>query len=278
MTGRLDGHGALITGGASGIGAATVRRFVAEGASVTIADRDVERGAALAAELGDRVLFIPTDVTVEQDVAEAVAHSVDAWGRLDCVFNNAGFGGALGPIGSTSAEDYDLTMDVLVKSVFLGMKHASDHMAARGSGSIINTSSIAGLRAGWSPHLYSAAKAAVVALTKTVAMELGASGVRVNAICPGGVATPLLAGNPAASDDDIRRAGAGFAAVTPIGRIGEPDDLAATALFLASDESSFITGQALVVDGGIMAGAPWDSWPEFMRTPRPIRHHRPSGR
>ena len=127
------------------------------------------------------------------------------------------------------------------------MKHAADHMTTQRSGSIINTSSVAGLRAGWSPHLYSAAKAAVIALTQTVAMELGASGIRVNAICPGGVATPLLAGNPAASDDDIRRAGEGFAALTPIGRIGQPDDLAATALFLASDESSFITGQALVV-------------------------------
>jgi NAD(P)-dependent dehydrogenase (short-subunit alcohol dehydrogenase family) len=275
---RLEGKTALVTGGASGIGAATVRRFVAEGARVTIADRDAERGRALADEIGDAVRFVPTDVTIETDVAEAIAHTIDEWGRLDCLFNNAGFGGALGPIASTSVEDYDLTMDVLLKSVFLGTKHVAEHMMGRGSGSIINTASVAGLDARYSPHLYGTAKAAVIAFTKTTAMELGSAGVRVNAICPGGVATPLLAGNPNASDEDIRRAGAGFAAVTPIGRIGEPEDLANMALFLASDESTFVTGQALAVDGGITAGSPWHTWPEFMTSPRPIRHHRPSGR
>lgn len=275
---RLEGRAALITGGASGIGAATVERFVGEGATVTIADRDAERGSALAARLGSAVEFVATDVSVEENVAEAVGHAIDTWGRLDCLFNNAGFGGALGPIGSTSVEDFDLTFDVLVKSVFLGMKHAAPHMTERGSGSIINTASVAALTAGWSPHLYSAAKSAVIALTRTVAMELGASGVRVNAICPGGVATPLLAGNPAATEAQIAAAGAAFAAVTPIGRIGEPDDLASMALFLASDESTFITGQAIAVDGGVTAGTPWAAWPEFMRTPRPIRHHRPDGR
>ncbi len=277
-TGRLHGKVALITGGASGIGAATVLRFVDEGARVTIADRDIERGERLADEIGDAAMFVATDVSIEEQVAEVVARTIDEFGQLDCLFNNAGFGGALGPIGQTTLEDYDLTMDVLVKSVFLGMKHVADHMAERGSGSIINTASVAALDARYSPHLYSTAKAAVIALSKTVAMEMGASGVRVNAICPGGVATPLLAGNPNASDEDIRRAGSGFASLTPIGRIGEPEDLAAMALFLASDESTFVTGQALVVDGGITAGSPWESWPEFMRTPRPIRHHRPSGR
>jgi NAD(P)-dependent dehydrogenase (short-subunit alcohol dehydrogenase family) len=275
---RLKGKTALITGGASGIGAATARRFVAEGARVGIADRDIERGEALTAELGDATIFVPTDVTIEEQVAASIATTIDEFGQIDCLFNNAGFGGALGPIGQTSLDDYDLTMDVLVKSVFLGMKHVADHMTARGSGSIINTASVAALDAGYSPHLYSAAKAAVVALSKTVAMEMGASGVRVNAICPGSVATPLLAGNPDATDDDIRRAATGFAKLTPIGRIGEPDDLASMALFLASDDSTFVTGQALVVDGGVTAGSPWHTWPEFMRTSRPIRHHRPSGR
>ncbi len=276
--GRLTGTAALITGGASGIGAATVRRFVEEGAVVTIADRDADKGQALADALGDAAVFVATDVSIEQDVAEAVAHSIDEWGKLDCLFNNAGFGGALGPIGETSVEDFDLTFDVLVKSVFLGMKHVADHMMNRGSGSIINTASIAGIDAGYSPHLYSAAKASVNALSKTAAMEFGHYGVRVNSICPGAVATPLLAGNPNATPKDIQQAGEAFEALTPIGRIGDPEDLAAMALFLASDESSFETGQSLVVDGGVTAGAPWREWAEFMRTSRPIRHHRPTGR
>ena len=275
---RLQGKAALITGGASGIGAATVRRFVAEGARVTIADRDEEKGAALADELGEEVLFVPADVSVERDVAEAVARTLNEWGRLDCLFNNAGFGGALGPIGTTSVEDFDLTFDVLVKSVFLGMKHAAEHMMARGSGSIINNASVCGFIAGMGPHLYTAAKAAVIALSNTAALEFGHYGVRVNAICPGTVATPLMAGNPNATPDEIQQAGQGFSTLTPIGRIGDPEELAAMALFLASEESSFVTGQAMVVDGGLSTGTPWNQWPEYLRTARPIRHHRPTGR
>ena len=275
---RLQGKTALITGGASGIGAATVRRFVAEGARATIADRDEEKGTALAQELGDEVLFVATDVSVERDVAEAIERTIDKWGRLDCLFNNAGFGGALGPLATTSVEDYDLTFDVLVKSVFLGMKHVADHMMTRGSGSIINNASVAGLTAGVGPHLYSAAKATVIALSNTAAIEFGHYGVRVNSICPGSVATPLMAGNPNASPEQIKQAGQSFKTLTPIGRIGDPEDLAAMALFLASDESSFVTGQAIVVDGGLSTGTPWNQWPKFMRTARPIRHHRPTGR
>ena len=275
---RLQGKAALVTGGASGIGAATVRLFVAEGARVTIADRDEEKGAALAKELGDEVLFVPTDVSVERDVAGVIARTLDEWGRLDCLFNNAGFGGALGPLGTTSVEDFDLTFDVLVKSVFLGMKHVAERMIAQGSGSIINNASVCGLLAGMGPHLYTAAKAAVIALSNTAALEFGHYGVRVNSICPGTVATPLMAGNPNASPDEIQQAGQGFKTLTPIGRIGDPEDLAAMALFLASEESSFVTGQTLVVDGGLSTGTPWHQWPEFMRTARPIRHHRPTGR
>ena len=267
-----------MTGGASGIGEATVRRFVAEGATVTVADRDHDRGAALAGELGASALFVATDVSVEQDIAEMVAHTIDEFGQVDCLFNNAGFGGALGSIADISVDDYDLTFDVLVKSVFLGMKHVASHMMERGSGSIINTASIAGIRAGYGPILYSTAKAAVVTMSQNAAMEFGTAGVRVNAICPGAVATPLLAGNPKASADDIDRAGQGFESMTPIGHVADPSELAAAALFLASDDSSFVTGQALVVDGGVTAGNPYDSQPDFFRISRPIRHHRPSGR
>ena len=188
--GRLEGKVAAITGGASGIGAGTVRRFVEEGAKVLIADLDQDKGDALVAELGTAVAFLRTDVSKEEDIAAMVAETTDRFGRIDVLFNNAGFGGALGPIESTTIADYDLTMDVLLKSVFLGMKHVAPLMKAQGSGSIISTASVAGVRAGFAPHLYSVAKCAVIHLTKTVALELGEHGIRVNAICPGFIATP----------------------------------------------------------------------------------------
>lgn len=276
--GRLDGRVAAITGGASGIGAGTVRRFVEEGARVLVADLDDERGEALVAELGDSAGFLRTDVSREGDVAAMVSDAVDRWGRLDCLFNNAGFGGALGPIESTSVDDYDITMDVLVKSVFLGMKHAAPVMKEQGSGSIISTASVAGLRAGYAPHLYSTAKAAVIHLTTSVALELGEQNVRVNAICPGFIATPLAYGRPDATDSDIDKMRASGQGAQVMGRVGEPLDIANMALFLAGDESQWITGQWFAVDGGFEAGPAWSRWPDFAKKERPIRHHRPPDR
>jgi NAD(P)-dependent dehydrogenase (short-subunit alcohol dehydrogenase family) len=148
----------LITGGASGIGEGTVRHFVAEGARVVIADMQQERGEKLAAELGANALFTAVDVTREDQVKAAIAGAVTRWGRLDCIFNNAGFGGAIGPLEDTPVEDFDITFDVLLKGVFLGMKHAIPVMKRQGGGSIINTASVAGLIAGHTPHLYSVAK------------------------------------------------------------------------------------------------------------------------
>lgn len=275
---RLAGQVAIITGGASGIGAGTVRRFVAEGAKVLIADLDEDRGDRLASELGDAAAFLSTDVSKESDVAAMVAEATDLWGRLDCLFNNAGFGGALGPIAATSVEDYDLTMDVLLKSVFLGIKHASPAMEAAGGGSIISTASVAGIRAGFAPHLYSVAKGAVIHLTKTVALELGEKNIRVNAICPGFIATPLAAGHPDADERRIQKMRDISAGAQVLGRVGEPSDIAAMAAFLASDDSRWVTGQEFVVDGGVSAGPPWSRWPEFTRVERPIRHHRPPDR
>ena len=275
---RLEGKVAAITGGASGIGAATARRFVDEGAKVLIADLDDAKGEVLAAELGDSAASIRTDVSREDDVAAMVAETTDRFGRIDVLFNNAGFGGALGPIESTSVEDYDLTMDVLLKSVFLGMKHVAPVMKAQGSGSIISTSSVAGLRTGYAPHLYSVAKCAVLHLTRSVALELGEHGVRVNAICPGFVATPLAAGRADASDQQIEQMRETAAAFQVLGRVGEPLDIANMALFLASDDSQWVTGQEFVVDGGFDAGPPWSRWPEFARMTRPIRLHRPPDR
>ncbi len=276
--GRLDGKVAAITGGASGIGAGTVRRFLEEGAQVLIADLDGDKGAALAAELGAGSAFLRTDVSKEEDVAAMIAETVDRFGRIDVLYNNAGFGGALGPIESTSVADYDLTMDVLLKSVFLGMKHVAPVMKGQGSGSIISTASVAGLRVGHAPHLYSVAKCAVIHLTKTVALELGEHGVRVNAICPGFIATALAAGRPDADASQIEQLRATGASSQVLGRVGEPLDIANMALFLASDEAEWITGREFVVDGGFEAGPPWSRWPKFARMERPIRHHRPPDR
>ena len=207
-----------------------------------------------------------------------IAETTDRFGRIDVLFNNAGFGGALGPIQSTSLADYDLTMDVLLKSVFLGMKHVAPVMKEQGAGSIISTASVAGIRVGYAPHLYSVAKCAVIHLTKTVALELGEHGVRVNAICPGFIATPLAAGRPDADESQIEQVRAAGAASQVLGRVGEPLDIANMALFLASDESEWITGREFVVDGGFEAGPPWSRWPKFARMERPIRHHRPPDR
>ena len=276
--GRLDDKVAVITGGASGIGAGTVRRFVEEGAKVLITDLDEDKGSALADELGDRAAFLRTDVSKEEDVAAMIAEATDRWGRLDCLYNNAGFGGALGPISSTTVDDYDLTMDVLLKSVFLGMKHAAPVMTEQGSGSIISTASVAGIRVGYAPHLYSVAKCAVIHLTKSVALELGEHNVRVNAICPGFIATPLAAGRPDADESQIQQMRDAGQNSQVLGRVGEPLDIANMALFLASDESEWMTGQEFVVDGGFEAGRPWSRWPAFAKMERPIRHHRPPDR
>lgn len=274
----LEGRVAIITGGASGIGAATARLFVAEGAKVLIADMQVERGEEMAASLGDAAAFQRVDVTREADVAAAVDAAVDRWGGLDIMFNNAGFGGALGPIETTTVEDFDLTFDVLVKGVFLGIKHAAPAMRERGGGSIINTASVAGLQAGWSPHLYSVAKSAVIHLTKSVALEYGEHGIRVNCICPGVIATPLAAGRPDVSDEALEKMKDALGRTQVLGRIGDPSDIAQAARWLASDESSFVTGHAQVVDGGAYAGRPWRKQGDWITRPRPIRMYRPDDR
>jgi len=170
---RLENKVAIITGAGSGIGAESARRFVEEGANVLIADMQDDKGQAVADELGDAAQFLHVDVSQEQHVEAAVAEAVTTWGKLDIMFNNAGFGGALGSIETTTVDDFDITFDVLVKGVFLGFKHAIPAMRAAGGGAIINTASVAGLQAGYSPHLYSVAKSAVIHLTKSVALEVG---------------------------------------------------------------------------------------------------------
>lgn len=254
MTNQLNGRVAIITGGASGMGKATALRFLDEGAAVVIGDLNVAAGEALVTELGDRgarVRFVRTDVSVEPDIESLVATATDAFGRLDIMFNNAGIGGAFGPITEIELDDWNQTFAILTASVFLGIKHASRVMIAQGDGgSIINTASVAGLGGGGGPQAYSAAKAAVVNLSQTTALELAEYRIRVNAICPGLIHTPLVhAGNPAA----IEQAAATAARLQPWPDPGTGDDIAGAALWLAGNDSSFYTGQALTVDGGISA-------------------------
>ena len=184
----FEGQVAVITGGASGIGAATARLFAERGCKVVIADLQEELGGQVADEIGGS--FVRVDVTQEDDIARAVDTAVERYGQLDCMFNNAGFGGALGPIDETSADDYDITMDVLVKGVFLGIKHAARVMKPRQSGNIVSTASLAGIMVGGASHLYNTAKAAVIQLTRSTALELADWTIRVNCVCPGVIATP----------------------------------------------------------------------------------------
>ena len=275
---ELEGKTAVITGGASGIGEATARLFAAEGARVVIADMQRERGEALAAELGEAALFAPCEVRDEAEVKAAVDLALDRWGRLDCMFNNAGFGGALGPLEAIPAEEFDLSFDVLVRGVFLGMKHAIPAMKAQGSGSIVNTGSIAGITAGRGPQVYSAAKAAVVHLSRVSAMELGEHSVRVNCVCPGYIATPLSANTVGKPDSLIEERLDDYALQQPIPRVGRPRDIAETVLFLASDRSTFVTGQAITVDGGAASGVLWRDQKPFYKQYRPIRVYHPDRR
>lgn len=259
MTGRLQGKVALITGAASGIGRASVERFAAEGARVLAVDLDAEKGRALAVSLGEAVRFQRTDVASESEVKAAVAACVKAFGRLDCLFNNAGFGAVRNPLEELDFADYDRMMAVLLRGVFAGFKHAIPVMRAQKGGVILSTSSVAGLQAGFGPHVYSAAKAAVIQLTRTAAQELGADNIRVNCLCPGGIATPIFGLSHGLSPENADKSAAGlrelFKKLQPIPRAGLPEDVAAAAAFLASDDASFISGQALVIDGALTAGA-----------------------
>ena len=254
---RLENRVAVVTGGASGMGKATVLRFLAEGASVVIADFNATTGAdtvreAFAAGHGEQVRFIKTDVAEEADVDAAVACAVETFGGIDVMFNNAGVGGAIGPLTETSVSDWDYTFAVLTRGVFLGIKHAARAMRAQGrGGSIINTASIAGLSGDAGPLAYSAAKAAVINLSKGAAVELAQDHIRVNAICPGFIATPL-----AALGGSVTELSAQFATAQPWPEAGNGDHIAGVALFLASDDARFVTGESILVDGGLTAAGP----------------------
>ncbi len=260
---RLKNKVAVITGGASGIGLGTVKLFIEEGAQVVVGDLQDDRGRELEETYKDSLSYIHTDVSDDAQVKAMVDLAVQRFGRLDCIFNNAGFGGEMADISDITVEGFRQTFDVLVLGVMLGMKHAAPVMKAQGSGSIINTASVAGIRTGYGPHHYSASKAAVAHVTRTAAMELAPFNIRVNSICPGGIATAIFAsgiGLPTqAAEATLDAVAKGLEGVQPLPRTGVPRDIAEAALFLASDGSSFITGHPLVVDGGATLGGPHPS-------------------
>jgi NAD(P)-dependent dehydrogenase (short-subunit alcohol dehydrogenase family) len=250
---ELQGKVAIITGGASGMGKAASILFAKEGANVVVADLNVKGGeevAALASAGGKVCVFQRTDVSEETDVKALVARAVAEFGGLDIMFNNAGIGGAVGPLEEISVEDWDKTQAVCLRGVFLGIKHSVGAMRARGGGAIVNTASIAGVWGYPTLHAYSAAKAGVVNLTRSAALEFAADGIRVNCIAPGGVATPIL-GAIGINKETVE---ATLARGQPVPRAGQPEDIAYAALYFAGPHAGFVTGHTLVVDGGAVSG------------------------
>lgn len=260
----LEGKVAVITGATSGIGASSAELFVAEGAQVVIAGRRKDKGEQLAARLGSRASFIRTDVCVERDVTAMLDHALDRFGRIDCLFNNAGSIPTGARITDIVLEDFDTAVSVHVRSVLAGMKHAAPIMIRQRSGSIINMASIVGIQAGIGSLAYSTVKAAVLHMTRCAAIELGEFRIRVNSISPGPVVTGIFGKGSgvedSSADDQADAVRVALDQILPqvqsLPGAGTPDDVAHAALFLASDHSRFVSGHDLVVDGGSMAGRP----------------------
>lgn len=261
MTRRLDGKVALITGGTSGIGEATVELFVAEGARVIFTGRNSEAGATIARRLGPGAVFFRADATREEDIKASVEEAVRIHGRLDVLFNNAG-GPAPGDVMTLTQDDFRHGMDLLLGSVLFGIRHAAPIMRAQGGGSIISNASVAAQRSHMGGYLYSIAKAAVVHAARIAAVQLGAHNIRVNTISPGAIATPIFfGGSNVAAGMDGRKVAAkmdklagNLSRANALHTTGLPADIAFGALYLASDDSRFVTGQDLTIDGGMTAG------------------------
>ncbi len=238
------------------MGAATAEKRVGDGARVVLGDIQDDGGEAFAASLGDVARYRHCDVTKEEQVAALVDTAVSEFGKIDIMFNNAGIVGSIGPLESTPAEEWKFTLDILLNGVFYGMKHASKHMKKAGSGSIISMSSVAGVTGGLGPHAYAAAKHAVVGITRNLAAEVCAYGVRVNCIAPYSVATPMVAHAYLEDHTDIEGTIKMLTDESPLkGRPGLADDVANAVLWLASDESGYTSGHTLTIDAGITTGS-----------------------
>jgi len=253
---RLQGKVAVITGAASGIGAATARRFKEEGCALILGDIQSELGHDLAQELGDRAFFENCNVTLEADVKKLVDRALSEFGQLDIMFNNAGIVGAKGPIDQTPADEWRITTDILINGVFYGVKHAAAAMKQQRSGSIINMSSVAGVMGGLGPHAYTTAKHAVIGLTTSASAELCQHNVRVNAIAPFSMATPMVADAHLQDHHATDEVAKTLAANSPLpGRAGTALDVANAALWLGSDESGYTSGLTLTTDAGVTTGS-----------------------
>jgi NAD(P)-dependent dehydrogenase (short-subunit alcohol dehydrogenase family) len=253
---RLQGKVAVITGAASGIGAATARRFKEEGCALILGDIQSDLGHDLANALGDRVFFEHCNVTLEADVKKLVDRALSAFGQLDIMFNNAGIVGAKGPIDQTPADEWRITTDILINGVFYGVKHAAAVMKQQRSGSIINMSSVAGVMGGLAPHAYTTAKHAVIGLTTSASAELCQHNVRVNAIAPFSMATPMVADAHLQDHHATDEVAKTLAANSPLpGRAGTALDVANAALWLGSDESGYTSGLTLTTDAGVTTGS-----------------------
>jgi NAD(P)-dependent dehydrogenase (short-subunit alcohol dehydrogenase family) len=245
----FNGKVALVTGGGTGIGRATAIAFAREGAKVVFGNRNRETGAAVVKEIeeaGGEASFLRTDVSLEDDVKALVDHAVSQYGRLDVAFNNAGIGGLAGPIAEQTSANFDDVMGTNVKGVWMSMKYQIQQMLKTGGGAIVNNSSVGGLLGFAGVGIYSASKHAVMGLTKSAALEYSSHGIRVNAVNPAVIRTPMAEGLARGRKIEVDD----FAAFHPIGRIGEPHEVAETVLWLCSDKASFVTGTATCVDGG----------------------------
>jgi NAD(P)-dependent dehydrogenase (short-subunit alcohol dehydrogenase family) len=257
MSQRLQDKVAVITGGTSGIGAATAELFVAEGASVVLTGRSVEKGNALAERLGPNAIYHEADVMREAEIEASIDLALDRFGKLDVLFNNAG-GQTPGAFESVTGEEIDYGVHLLLRSVMLGIRYAIEPMKANGGGAIINNSSIAALRYRQGNPLYSALKAALTHYSNLAGVELGPYGIRVNVISPGAIATPIFYGGSARantlSDEEnaakMAKLTANLAKATPLPRAGFAEDIAQAALYLAGDAGRFVNSHDLVVDGG----------------------------
>jgi meso-butanediol dehydrogenase / (S,S)-butanediol dehydrogenase / diacetyl reductase len=245
---KLENKVSLITGAASGIGAATAKLFAAEGATVIVVDIDESNGRRVAEEIGARGIFHKANVSEPLEVEAMVKLAVDRFGRLDVLHNNVATAGAVAPVGDMPIEAWQRAIAVSLSGVFYGMRFALPRMVAQGGGVIVNTASVSGLAADYMLGAYNAAKAGVINLTRTAAIEYARKNIRVNAVCPGSVATPPLL--RAIGEGEGRRL---LEDHHPIGRIGLPEEIARVVLFLASEDSSFMTGSIVVADGGISA-------------------------